>query len=187
MTPLVRLLIDHGLLQFGSFESDDGEQPFLLDLAMLPSYPAVFAFITDAIVARLPAVQPDYLLATADAVPLVAGVSLKTGIPLIYSRGTNQPPVTDLVGAYDIGHPAVMITSVLGDTAAAAHFIVGARRVGIEVADLIAVVDLGIGSLVVERLHSSALVRLDDVLDELVKDDFLSERHRAVVDRWLQK
>src|SRR5690349_104106 len=117
MNPLVTLLMDAGLLQFGSFIEQGKETPFRANFEMMPSYPDVLSQVANELARLIPrgaeddAVTPentiDHLLCTWDSLPLGVALSLRTNVPLVYSRGSSAEPVHDLVGAYDIGHPAV--------------------------------------------------------------------------------
>jgi hypothetical protein len=65
-------------------------------------------------------------------------LSISTHIPLVYSRGRGEVPVHDLVGAYDVGHPAVLLVGETGEKTL--QLIQSCGRVGLEVQQVIAVV-----------------------------------------------
>ena len=176
-----KLLIDAGLLQFGRFETANGWRPFLLNLAYLPSYPSVMSELVSAAVARVP--DAEYLLATADAVPFAVALGLALQRPLVYSRGSAEPPVTDLVGAYDIGHSAALIAGTLDDGERLAQLASGARRVGLDARAGIAIVDLGIAP--VANMEMRALFMLPDAVDELVASGDLPSRQARAVHDWI--
>jgi hypothetical protein len=129
-------------------------------------------------------VRADHILCTLDVVPFGVGLSLETNIPLVYSRGLQGSPVHALVGAYDIGHPAVLITNVLGSFKLLSQIIADARRVGLEAQIILAIVDLGIASIPPDTRVVS-LARLSDLVTELAQSDQLPPDQGRAVLRWI--
>ena len=111
MNSLAALLLETGLLQFGRFITDDGPRPYQLQLDLLPSYPDVLAHITELAAPWVGDVN--HLLSSAEALPFGVSLSLRTHIPLVYARGTDALTVYELAGAYDIGHPALLLGNTL--------------------------------------------------------------------------
>jgi orotate phosphoribosyltransferase len=183
MTDLVQMLLKTGLLQFGRFADRTGWKPYCLNLHMLPSYPDVLrALIEEAVPA---AGQADRLVAAADAIPFGIGLSLRTGIPLVYSRGTDEAPVYDLVGAYDIGHPALLITGSLNSPELMSRLIGRAKQVGLEIDGVIAVIDEGSFQSAQVRIH--ALLNLPSVVAMLVKHEQLPAGQGKMIREWLNR
>ncbi len=181
MSDLARMLIDAGLLQFGSFVVNGDEVPFQGSLAMLASYPDVLRAVTDAAAPLIP--PADHLLATNEAVPLGVALSLHTGIPLVYSRGTDAAPVVDLVGAYDIGHPAVLVTTLLSSAAPVTRLLEGARRVGLEVHTVVPIIDAGAVQLPDREIVP--VLRLAEIVADLVENGMLPEGQGWFVLAWI--
>ena len=181
MNRIAKLLINAGLLQFGTFETESGWQPFTLNLEYLPSYPDTLAAVVSEASALLP--EAEYLLAAADALPLGVALGAALHKPLVYSRGTDEPPVTDLVGAYDIGHTAVLLGSVVVDGRLLTRLAENARRVGLDARLAVAIVDLGIAH--VDGLDVRALVRLDEAVDALAAAGDLPAGHASAVHEWI--
>ncbi len=181
-TELTRLLVEAGLLQFGRFSHDGKETPFLFSFEMLPSYPHVLRAMIEQAKALLSRVRINRILCTADAIPFGISLSLETDIPLVYSRGIKgSPPVRDLVGAYDIGHPVVVVTNIFGSLDPLTQLATDARQVGLEVHIFLAIVDLGI-ALLPQATQVFSLLRLPDVITKLVDGNQLpSEQGRAVL------
>ena len=181
---LAQLLLDAGLLQFGSFDGD----PMQLSLEMLPSYPDILSKITDEAEVFIGSleIQPQRLISTAASVPLGVAISLRTSIPLIYSRGTGGATVDDLVGAYDIGHPALLVASVIGGRVGLAEFVSKARRVGLQIQYCFGVIDLGTTSLEnIESMSKTALLHLPTLIEILAADGYLPEGQAAAVQKWI--
>lgn len=176
MTDLTAALMQCGLLQFGTFGEDSA--PFHLNLHMLPAYPDSLRQIAAQ---AAPLVQPyDRLVSMADAVPFGVALALQTGIPLVYSRGSQDAAVHDLVGAYDIGHPAVLLANT--PDADGAALIEGARRVGLNIHHMLVIVDTG---QMVDGVDMQALLSLRSMADRLAKDGTLPDGHARLVAQWL--
>ncbi len=142
MNPLVQHLIEAGLIQFGWFQRDGLDLPVMLRLEMLVSYPETLNLLVQTAQELFPQVNANRLLCSADSVPFGVGFSLQTGIPLVYSRGTDSAPVFDLVGAYDIGHPALLITNTVGWQQSPERLIRAARSVGLEIHTLLTILEV---------------------------------------------
>ena len=141
MNPLARRLLDAGLIQFGWFQHGETTLPFSLGLDMLASYPDILDQAAGEAQIVLSSLNATRLLATPDALPFGVAVSLCTGIPLVYSRGAGETPVFDLIGAYDIGHPTVLLTNSIGWNDPPTELVKGARRVGLEVHTAITILE----------------------------------------------
>jgi hypothetical protein len=152
-------LLDHGLLEVGVFQTEQGQRSFRLHLDMLPAYPMLLALYAQNIAAQL--VSVDRLVCPPDSVPLGVAVSLQTQLPLVYSRGRGEAPVQDWVGAYDVGHPAALICNTLPDQATWVLWHKQLASVGLNVVQIIALLE--IRSMVADvPVHS--LMSLDEWL-----------------------
>ncbi len=178
MTPLAQGLLDAGLIQFGWFE---GDAPFAQHLDMLAAYPRLLEAAADEAQAALSNLYIERLLCSADSIPLGVAYGLRSGIPLVYSRGTSEPPVFDLVGAYDIGHPTLLISHALD--APPTTLINGARRVGLQVHTLLTILEI--------RPQPPAdftlvpLLRLADLVGEMRASSQLPPAHAQAVLDWI--
>ena len=119
-------LIQSGLIQFGAFPRQGSIVPFDLSLALIGSYPDLLRDLANNAAERLAGITVTRLLATSEAIPLGVALSLRLNVPLVYSKGTGTSPVDDLVGAYDIGHPALLITNSVGFDQSIAALVKGA-------------------------------------------------------------
>ena len=183
MTTLTRYLIDAGLVQFGSFDGTNSSRaPILVLLDMLGSYPAALAALADAAASYVDAKGYARLLCPAPALPFGVALSLKTGLPLVYSRGLGESAVVDLVGGYDIGHRTLLLLNTLDGDPFAYKWVVEARGVGLETTDALAILSL----LPVPLPHTTALVRLDTLVNECVEQGELPDGHASAVMVWMQ-
>jgi hypothetical protein len=177
---VTHLLLEAGLVQFGRFNNALLPTPFHLSLEMLPSYPHVLRVLVNEAKALLSPFRVDRILCTPDAVPFGVGLSLETNIPLVYSRGRNESRVRTLVGAYDIGHPAILVTNILSSFKPLSQIVSDARRVGLDTHTVLAIVDLGIASLP-QDMRVASLVRL---LDLALTDQLPPDQRKAVLN-WI--
>ncbi|MCZ2095261.1 MAG: hypothetical protein LC121_03125, partial [Anaerolineae bacterium] len=129
---LAQGLIDAGLIQFGWFWRGGETVPVALHLDMLASYPDLLQLVALEAQNKVAGLHANRLLCAANALPFGIAFSLRSGVPLVYSRSSADAPVFDLVGAYDIGHPALLLTNSVGDGDAHAALVSAARRVGLE-------------------------------------------------------
>jgi hypothetical protein len=155
---------------------------------MLASYPAALEAVVEAAQTAMQGATYNRLACTFDALPFGVALALRTGIPLVYSRGSAEQPVSDLVGAYDIGHPALLLTNSVGWEAYPAHLVKGARRVGLEVRTLLTILETRpVADEVGEDLTVLPLLRLADVVGELEAAGRLPMRHAEAVRAWVAK
>jgi orotate phosphoribosyltransferase len=180
MTLLLTELLETGLLQFGLFvESAGHTTPYRLSLELLPSYPNLLCETVDQASSFLGKV--DLLLCPSAAIPLGTALSLSSGIPLVYSRGSRQTPAEDLVGAYDIGHPACLIANRLERSLE--DLVRDARQVGIEVAQAIIIVDEGIFQF--SDLKTQSLIYLNAVIELLLQSKQIPAGQAHAVQHWI--
>jgi orotate phosphoribosyltransferase len=114
------------------------------------------------------------------------GLSLHTGIPLVYSQGRGEAAVFDLIGAYDIGHPALLITDVLDEPDTLDDLIQKARRVGLEVNTVLAVIDTGRATLSGENLDIIALAQLREIVESLLEQGELPAGQGDAALKWIE-
>lgn len=192
MESLALSLARAGLLQFGRFVQPDGAiWPVAVHLRWLPSYPALLRDTAAALADLLPGIEADRLLTTADAIPLGTALALHTDLPMVYPYGAGRdtPAAFAIEGAYDVGHPTVLLSDTLIDPAQAKAIADLARQVGLEVRAVLAVLDLGLGAR--EKLHAAGYavrcaLTLRDTLPLLEQDGLLPPAMRATVEHWLQ-
>lgn len=172
-------LFDAGLLQFGRFAASGGTRPFQHHFGMLASYPVLLQQVAQGIAARLKGV--DRLLCGADCIPLGVAVSLETRLPLVIGRGGGAGGASDLVGAYDIGHPAGLIAHQPGDVSA--MLVQHAGRFGLDVREVATILD---GASEPLSTASFALLSLPAVVGLLKDEARIPEPLATVVLDWLQ-
>lgn len=162
---LVDAILDAGLLQFGAFQHDDKHKPYRLHLSMLPSYPAILAQTSKA-VAELIDGQPSRLVCTEDAVALATVVSQILSTPLVVHSGRLGHPAHNLVGAYDVGHSAALISLTNDHDASFIRRLIGeAAGVGLNIRQWVSLIDIR----PVNDIRHAAVINLRDMADVLVE------------------
>jgi hypothetical protein len=110
--------------------------------------------------------QPSRLVCTEDALALATVVSQTLKIPLVVHSGTLGHPAHNLVGAYDVGHSAALISLM---TEQAPGFIkrlaAEAASVGLNIAQWVSL----IGIRPVNEIRHVAVLDLHDMTDILVE------------------
>ena len=190
---LALALAEAGLIQFGRFTHPDGATwPLLVRLRWLPSYPVLLHDVTAALARTLDGALADRLLTTQDAIPLGVALSLKTSLPMTYPYGEVRDYTTAFAieGAYDVGHPTLLLADVLEDAVQAQRLTALARRVGLDVGDVLAVLDLGQGAsaqLAANGFRVGTLLALRDLLDPFVEAGLLTPAMRATIACWMDR
>jgi uridine monophosphate synthetase len=193
MQDLTLKLARAGLVQFGRFERPNGEAwPVMVNLLWLPSYPALLRDVAAALVPTLDGIAADRVLTTVEALPIGVALSLRADMPLVYPYGEVRDYTTAyaIEGAYDVGHPTLLLSDVLIDARQANQIAAMARKVGLEVNGVLAVVDLGLGAR--EELESighvvRSALRLSDMLPVLAEAGLLPLTMRETVEAWIAR
>jgi len=191
MNDLALKLAQAGLIQFGRFVQPDGSAwPVAINLRWLPSYPALLRDTAAVLAELLKDVTADRLLTTVDAIPIGTALSLHSNLPMVYPYGAvrDYTAAFAIEGAYDVGHPTVLLSDVLIDPAQAETITALARQVGLEIRSVLAVLDLGLGGR--SRLESAGYtvrcaLRLRDILPELEQAELLPPLMRKTVENWI--
>jgi hypothetical protein len=171
-------LLRAGLVQFGLFGEDE---PVRVRLDLLPSYPDLLRQCAVAAAAILTDIACDRLVCLPQAIAFGVAVSLETGIPLVYSSGSGAPPALDLVGAYDVSHPAVLIALVHDHNESHLEALAkAAGQVGLEVTQWLSLINQGGNG-------KPAVLRLDQMVDEYVEKGLLPPDQARSVLAWITR
>ncbi len=82
-----------GLIQFGQFAQANGEAwPVAVHLRWLPSYPALLRRVAGELAPRARAAGADRMLTTREAIPLGTAVSLASDVLMVYPFGQEARP-----------------------------------------------------------------------------------------------
>ncbi len=182
-----------GLVQFGQFRREDGAVwPVWVNLRMAASYPALLRDLAAAMVPLVGGAEDVRLLCTAEAIPLAVAISLETGLPLVWPYGADRAHTPAFVyeGAYDVGHPTVLVTDVLIDEPQARDIVATAGRVGLVVRRIAAALDLELGarvSLARAGFEVGAVLRLGEMLPRLAASGWLPAQMYTTVAEWMKE
>lgn len=168
---IAKQLLDTGILQFGLFVEDNQEYPYRLRLGMLSAYPELLQNVLYRGIQSLVGIKPfDRLVAHSEAIPLATALSLNTGVSLVYSRGRGELVVHDLVGAYDVGHPACLIVNTI--TPDVQSFLSEAKRVGLEIHTILEIVSTG---QTIDGIDCRAIYTMNALIHELQQHNLITK------------
>ncbi len=184
MITLAQQLIECGLIQFGWFERDGATLPVDVHLEMIASFPDILAHLVAESRAVVDTAQFDRLLCKADSIPLGVAISLASGVPLVYSRGTSEALTSDLVGAYDGGHSTLLLANTVDAVRDLQPLVSSARRVGLQVNTLLTILEMR-PMQPIEGLAQVSLLRLEVVVRDLSADHRLPAGHAQVILDWV--
>jgi orotate phosphoribosyltransferase len=173
---IANALIETGMLQFGIFVDGKESRTYRLGLDMLPTYPQVMQQLIYLAVQGIPDGHFDRLVAPSDAIPLGTALALHTGIPLVYSRGKGKGTAFDLVGAYDVGHPALLVVNSIQPNIY--RLIAQCRSVGLEIEAILELVSLGNEF---DGIPSYAMTSLKALIYELKQNSLIPEKQAQAV------
>lgn len=173
-------LLNTGILQFGLFVEDGQDVPYRLRLEMLSAYPQLMQQVVYRTVQALPMQSFNRLVSHSDCVPLASAVSLNTGVSLVYSRGRGEVPVHDLVGAYDVGHPACLLVNIWDESLNV--FLADCRRVGLEIHTIVEIVGVGQAA---EGVEMRPVYTMNAILHELRQNKVIPEALSQSVEKHL--
>lgn len=180
-----------GLIQFGQFAQANGEAwPVAVHLRWLPSYPALLRRVAGELAPRARAAGADRMLTTREAIPLGTAVSLASDVPMVYPFGQEADHTAAFVieGAYDVGHPTLLLSDVLLGAEQAQAITRLARRVGLDITLVLALLDLDRGAreaLVRAGFAVEAALTLSEMLPVLEQAGWLPPGMRAAVESWM--
>jgi hypothetical protein len=175
-------LLDTGLLQLGRFERQGKPEPLRLSLEMLSAYPDTLKLFVEAAQAVVSCETSDRILVPSSAIAFGGAISLLSERPLIYSRGYGEEPVYDLVGAYNAGHSAILISPT--ETDITAGLIAAVSRVGIVITCSVLLVSMYGKSH--HQMVTKPLYDLDTLIMDLGSRGRVPARQAKLVLDWLR-
>jgi len=187
------LILKHGLVQFGHFfDSDHTFVPFKINLNWMVSYPDVLraaAFnVQDHFSRRGESIkQFERILCPFDTLPVATLVSDATGIPIVYSRNRGESVIEDLVGAYDINHPTLLLSNSNITETNLGELCRHAYRVGLHVNFELVLVESYSDKADVwyEESHKSGMVTGVTILAQRAQERLLiTESQKNLVNAW---
>lgn len=178
---LYKAFVEAGLIQFGYFDG----APLKMSLELLPSYPDILAHLAEEALQPIQAINPERLVSTLGALPLTTLISHKTQLPIVYSLGTSESPVHDLVGAYDVGHPSILLDLEWQGEIKTTAFMQRAESVGLNIQGVITV--LSIRPKPLRGIRVIPLVDLHDFLDSIEQSGMIPRGQASAVRQWVSQ
>ena len=185
---LTLALHDIGCFRFGDFTLVSGQRsPIYLDLRLLVSEPEVLQRAAQAYVEILKTLRFDRLAGIPyAALPIATAVSLQMGVPLLYPRKEAKEYGTrrGIEGYWEQGELVVVLDDLITTGGSKLRAIAPLEEAGLEVEDVVVLVDRGQGGgdELAEhgyRLHS--VLKLKEILEMLSEHGRISTEQRDEV------
>lgn len=117
--------------------------------------------------------------------PLALALALLTGKSLIYSHMQELPPARSLIGAYDVGHPALLVSNTLADSTSLDRLIHQGKQVGLEVHSVLALTDFPAGHKLQSDVEIITILRLGQIVDHALTEGHITPSAAIQVKNWL--
>ncbi len=168
--------------------------PYYNNLRILSAYPQLLRRVARLMGEKMrdSGVQPDVVVGIAEAgIPLAVALSQHTGLPGGYVRSAPKAHGTKRMveGVWTPGATAVLVDDVVSDGASKLEVMDHLREAGLNVRDIVVLVDRGQGGQrVMERngLRCHAVATMDEVLDILRRNGEITDEQVAESRRFMR-
>lgn len=193
---VIRQMHEIGAIRFEPVTLKSGlVSPYYNNLRVLASYPPLLRKVAALMAQTMQAagVRPDLLVGIAEAgIPLAVALSQHTGIPAGYVRSSAKQHGTKRMveGAWQPGATAVLVDDVVSDGASKLEVLGHLQEAGLQVRDIVVLVDRGQGGTEVMSRHGLncyAAVKMDDVLGILLEAGKITQRQVEESHRFMQE
>jgi uridine monophosphate synthetase len=169
--------------------------PYYNNLRLLGSYPALLGQVAGlmAQTVREVGVEPDIWVGIAMAgIPLAVAMSQHTGIGAGYVRAEAKGYGTKKMveGAWREGARAVLVDDVVSDGASKLEVLEHVRSAGLEVSDIVVLVDRGQGgpeAMARHGLRCHVAITMDEVLEILLSEGLITRDQVEASRRFMQE
>lgn len=165
--------------------------PYYNNLRILASHPSLLRKVSTLMSAAMKEanIRPDIVVGIAEAgIPLAVALSVYTGIPAGYVRSSVKQHGTKRMveGDWKPGATAVLVDDVVSDGASKLEVLGHLKEAGLEVRDIVVLVDRGQGGpelMAQHGLRCHAAVKMEDVLSilraaELITQEQVDSSHQ---------
>lgn len=160
-----------GVVQYGDFTLKSGlTSPYYIDMRRIISYPGLLKRVSEELYKKMEGMRCDVLCGVPyTALPIATAISLAHEIPMVIRRkepkgyGTKQ----QVEGVYAAGGRCVVVEDVVTTGASLLETIASLEEVGLEVRDVVAVLDRGQGgreALATKGIEMFSLWRVEELL-----------------------
>jgi len=164
------------IIDFGKFKLKSGIiSPYYIDLRLLVTFPHLLELVSDVLWEKI-RLKPFDLIAGVPyaALPIATAISLRYNRPLIFMRKEKKDYGKGkmIEGIYHKGQYVVVIDDVISDGASKFETIKPIEEVGLEVSQVIVVLDRGQGGVQTVKnkgYHCTAITNMEEVLEVLYK------------------
>jgi uridine monophosphate synthetase len=168
--------------------------PYYNNLRILASYPSLMQEVAGLMsqTLRRAGLAPDILIGIAEAgIPLAVALSQHTGIPAGYVRSAAKAHGTRRMveGVWKEGATALLVDDVVSDGASKLEVLGHLRDAGLQVKDILVVVDRGQGGPEVMAQHGlrcHAVITMQEVLDILLGAGLIGPHELEEAQRFMQ-
>lgn len=164
------------IIDFGRFKLKSGiMSPYYIDLRLLVTFPHLLEMVSDVLWEKM-RLKPFDLIAGIPyaALPIATAISLRYNRPLIFMRKEKKDYGKGKIieGIYHKGQHVVIIDDVISDGASKFETIKPIEEVGLEVSQIVVLLDRGQGGIQTVRnkgYHCVAITNMEEVLEVLYK------------------
>ncbi len=178
---VLEALVNAGVVRFGEFTLVSGEtSPIYVDLRVLPSYPREFEVVVNALSEIVKELNPDVVCGIETAgIPLATaiGIKLKKKIAYVRKKVKNYGTGSRVEGEIREGERVVLVDDLLTRGTSKVDFATALQEEGVEVQDVVVVLDREQGGeevLVKKGMKLHKLATLRDLLSYMVDKKAIS-------------
>lgn len=164
------------IIDFGKFKLKSGiMSPYYIDLRLLVTFPHLLELVSDVLWEKI-RLKPFDLIAGVPyaALPMSTAISLRYNRPMIFLRKEKKDYGKGKIieGIYHKGQYVVIVDDVISDGASKFETIKPIEEVGLEVSQIIVLLDRGQGgpqTLMKKGYYCTAITNMEEVLEVLYK------------------
>jgi uridine monophosphate synthetase len=190
---ILESLTNANVVRFGEFTLVSGESsPIYVDLRVLPSYPAAFEIVTDALTEIVRKINPDIIAGTESAgIPLSTAVAMKLKKPMVYVRKKPKDYGTEakIEGIVRENEKVVLIDDLITDGGSKLNFINPIKNTGATIKDVVVILDReqgGEDTMMKNGLELHKLITLRELLSYMVDNKFINKEQYSKALVYLQ-